>query len=91
MVKIPKEAYHSLFHNLVFISFIFLSAWLLFLLRFSRQVQFMVITTFTFFYLIWAIVYHLAKRDLNWKIFIEYLLYAFIAISIGFITILGRV
>ena len=58
-------------------------------LRFDATVQFLVILTLVFFYLIWAVVYHLAKRDFTTKLFLEYLLIAAIAAVVGILVFIS--
>ena len=51
--------------------------------RISSQDQFLVILAMVFFYLAWGLVYHYARRDINKKVYMEYLLIAAIASVAG--------
>lgn len=51
--------------------------------RISSQDQFLVILAMVFFYLAWGLVYHLGRRDLTKKVYLEYLLISGIASVAG--------
>lgn len=57
-----------------------------FTLRYDRAAQLWVILTLVAFYILWALVYHYTKRDINKKLFLEYLLVGAICAVVGILV-----
>lgn len=55
-------------------------------LRYQQGTQLFVIFTLVTFYIFWALVYHYTKRDLNKKLFLEYLLVGAICSIVGILV-----
>ena len=49
--------------------------------RFEATAQFIVVLCMTGFYLLWSVIFHHYRNDLNFKIFFEYAIIAAIAIG----------
>ena len=77
---VDKLAYSVLFAALL------LGTAAIFSLKYEPNGQFATIVGFSIFYLVWAVVYHLFKRDLNLTVFLEYLIIASIALVVGFLV-----
>lgn len=58
----------------------------IFSLKYEPTSQFATIVGFSIFYLFWAVIFHLIKRDLDLKLFLEYLIIASIASVVGFLV-----
>lgn len=54
----------------------------LYLLRFSRQLQFQTVIAAALLYLIVALLHHLKDRTLSWEVVVEYLLIAALVLII---------
>jgi len=80
MSYIDKLAYAVLFSGFLvgIVAIVFL--------RYNPTNQFAVIVSFSIFYLLWAVAYHLFRRDLDPKLFLEYLIIASIASVVGFLV-----
>ena len=61
----------------------------IFRLRYDNVAQFLVILILAAFYLLWGIVYHNLKRDLDRKLLFEYLLIAAIVVVVGLLVFVG--
>jgi len=55
-------------------------------LRYEPNAQLFVIFTAVVFYLFWAIVYHYTKKEINKKLFLEYLLIGAICSVVGILV-----
>ena len=73
MSYLDKLAYAILFSGLI------VGAAAIFRLRYNPSSQFAVIAAFSIFYLVWAVVLHSIKKDLDRRVFLEYLAIAAIA------------
>ncbi|MBI2327903.1 hypothetical protein HYU92_06320 [Candidatus Curtissbacteria bacterium] len=54
-------------------------------LRFQPIYQFVVILGFATFYVCWGLVFHTLKKDLETKLFLEYLVLGLISTVVGFL------
>lgn len=66
-------------HGFLYLGF-FIGAYAVYFWRFDTKVQFIVILSLIFFYLVWGGLYHSHKGDLGRKLGIEYLLIASISL-----------
>jgi hypothetical protein len=59
------------------------------LFNYNRQIQMGIILVMAAAYVVWGTFYHIIKKDLHWRIFIEYLVVAILA-AIAVIFLLLR-
>ena len=52
-------------------------------LRYEKNMQLLVVITLIAFYILWGIVYHSTKRNINKKLFLEYLMIGAICSVVG--------
>lgn len=72
-------------HIILYIGFL-LGALAIYELRFDSTGQFLVVLTLSAYYLIWGVVYHYIKGDMDQKLMVEYLLISCIAAGAGYLV-----
>ena len=83
-----KPAYHHLkkeFKNHLFDYLLLITAGIFFLILFNvfrgqKMSEFIILTAFAFFYIVWGIYHHTFNKTLHLKTVVEYILIAFIII-----------
>jgi hypothetical protein len=92
----PKLLYSHLkkeFKNHLFDYLLLITAGIFFLIllnifRGERMIEFIILVSFAFFYIIWGIYHHIINESLHLKTVVEYILIAFIIIFLLKIIIL---
>lgn len=75
--------FEKIAHSFLLLGFL-VGLWAIFKVRYDTSGQFWVILALALFYLVWGLVYHGIKGDLNRKLIMEYLLIAAIAAVAAF-------
>ncbi|KKP60984.1 MAG: hypothetical protein UR54_C0006G0012 [Candidatus Roizmanbacteria bacterium GW2011_GWA2_34_18] len=83
-----KELKNHLFDYLLLITAGVFFLTLLNLFRGQRVIEFIVLVSFAFFYIIWGVYHHIINETLHLKTVVEYILIAFIIIFLLKIIIL---
>lgn len=83
-----RKHYDILLHILLYsgVGIGLLAIWLL---RYDNLARFLVILSMVIYYLVWGLIYHYLKRDLNKKIIAEYLLIGAIGLVAGYLVFLS--
>ena len=77
---LKKELKNHLFDYLLLITAGIFFLILLSIFRGQRVVEFIVLVSFAFFYIIWGVYHHIVNKTLHLKAVVEYILIAFIII-----------
>jgi len=85
---LKKELKNHLFDYLLLITAGIFFLILLSIFRGQRVVEFIVLVSFAFFYIIWGVYHHIVNKTLHLKAVVEYILIAFIIIFLLRIIIL---
>lgn len=85
---LKKELKNHFFDYLLLITAGIFFLILLNIFRGQRVVEFIVLVSFAFFYIIWGVYHHIVNKTLNLKAVVEYILIAFIIIFLLRIIIL---
>ena len=85
---LKKELKNHLFDYLLLITAGIFFLILLNIFRGQRTIEFIVLVSFAFFYIIWGIYHHITNETLHLKTVVEYILIAFIIIFLLKIIIL---
>ena len=85
---LKKELKNHLFDYLLLITAGTFFLILLSIFRGQRVVEFIVLVSFAFFYIIWGVYHHIVNKTLHLKAVVEYILIAFIIIFLLRIIIL---
>jgi hypothetical protein len=86
--NLKKEFKNHLFDYLLFITAGIFFLILLNIFRGQRTIEFCILVSFAFFYIIWGVYHHIINETLHLKIVVEYILIAFIIIFLLKIIIL---
>jgi hypothetical protein len=87
---ILKEISTPINHNAILAIVIFAAIWALFIVRDDNSAKFQILIVTDLFYLFWALIYHVVKKDLNFKIFAEYGLFFLLVLFIAQIIFYWR-
>ncbi|MDO8741669.1 MAG: hypothetical protein Q7J11_00815 [Candidatus Roizmanbacteria bacterium] len=85
---IQKELKNHLFDYLLLITAGIFFLILLNIFRGQRMIEFIILISFAFFYIIWGVYHHIVNETLHLKTVVEYILIAFIIIFLLKIVIL---
>lgn len=85
---LKKEVKNHLFDYLLLITAGIFFLILLNIFRGQREIEFIVLVAFAFFYIIWGVYHHIINETLHLKTVVEYVLIAFIVIFLLKIIIL---
>lgn len=85
---LKKELNNHLFDYLLLITAGIFFLILLNIFRGQRVIEFIVLVSFAFFYIVWGVYHHIVNETLHLKIMVEYILIAFIIIFLLKIIIL---
>ena len=87
-LNLKKEFKNHLFDYLLLITAGIFFLILLNIFRGERMVEFFILLSFAFFYIIWGVYHHIINETLHLKTVVEYILIAFIIIFLLKIVIL---
>jgi len=87
-LNLKKEFKNHLFDYLLLITAGIFFLILLSIFRGQRVIEFFVLVSFAFFYIIWGVYHHIINNTLHLKTVVEYILIAFIIIFLLKIIIL---
>jgi len=87
-VSLRKELKDHLFDYLLLITAGTFFLILLSIFRGQRTIEFIVLVSFAFFYIVWGVYHHIINETLHLKTVVEYILIAFIIIFLLKIIIL---
>lgn len=85
MTKQKLDLSPGAFINLTLAFIIVFSVWALYIVRFDKIDQFVIITLLSVIYFIWSLVYHFTKGDLTNKKLIEYFLFGALVVTIAYL------
>jgi len=85
-LDLSPTAFTSIILVLIFV----FSFWALYLVRFDKFDQFLVVALLSVVYFVWSVVYHFTKRDLTNKMLIEYFLFGSMVVTIAYLIFVQR-
>ncbi len=84
-----KAAHSHIAYYISLIAILAFGFFLVFTASANRQLQMLIITLTTIFYVFWGILHHLINHDLNAKIVVEYVLIGSLGLTLIFFLLKG--